>query len=105
MDAAGRVGADQHPAPGPGPWPVRRQLLERAAAPGDAIGGSVRPGPPGPQHHRQRLTRALAAVVGERPQRMETVTRLNVGAAPCLLECAVSKVASIAIGLSASIPA
>ena len=53
------------------PRPMSGQLRQRLPGDGDVVGGGVRPGVPGPQHHRQRLPGAVRAVVDERPQRME----------------------------------
>lgn len=51
--------------------PVAGQLPQCVADDRDVIGRSVRPGVPGPQQHRQRLTGAGVAVVDECPQRVE----------------------------------
>ena len=66
MGAAAGVGADQHLAA-----QVRGQLGQRELRGLDVVGCGIGPGIAGPQHHRQRLARALGAVVGEHRQRME----------------------------------
>jgi len=77
VSGAGAVGADQHLPSWPGAGTMTGQLRQGLAGDGDVIGGGVRPGVARPEQHRERLTRAVGAVVGERPQRVVTEAALE----------------------------
>jgi len=71
VGATGAVGADQHrlarPPPGPVPGELRQSLADHTYV----VRSSVRAGVALSEHHRQRLTRACLAVIGEGQQRVE----------------------------------
>ena len=70
MGGAGAVDPDQHLAAGTAVG-VERQLSQGFTDDSDVVSGRVGAGVPGAQHHRQRFTGPVRAVIEERPQRVE----------------------------------